>query len=98
MPSRSRSSSPNLFEASHEQVFSNLFETSPQIIEIQVQTPFQLIESLSNGRHGVWLRISHAFSRLDSKRFERLERAAEADCENVGRTIRQCGSSDEAST
>jgi hypothetical protein len=43
MPSRSRSSSPNLFEASHEnalqikrqspfQVFSNLFETSPQIL------------------------------------------------------------------
>lgn len=70
----------------------------PNFIEIHVQTPFQLIESLSKGRHGVWLRISYALSRLASKRFERLEQAAEADCDNIGRTIRQCGSRDEAST
>jgi len=79
-------------------LLESLRNQPPNFIEIQVQTPFQLIESLSKGRHGVWLRISYAFSRLASKRFERLEQAAEADCDNIGRTIRQCGSRDEAST
>lgn len=79
-------------------LLESLRNQPPNFIEIQVQTPFQLIESLSKGRHGVWLRISYAFSRLASKRFERLEQAAEADCDNIGRTIRQCGSRNEAST
>lgn len=89
MPSRSRSSSPNLFKASHEnalqikrqspfQVFSNLFETSPQILSRSRSRPRSSLSNLfqkAGTGSGCGSRMhSRGWPRRDSRGWNKLRK------------------------